>query len=247
MSGSMLVLEARRSLAAASIVLLATGVAGLRTPAQTPAPSVVVPLEGPQGLTLIGTHAQAVSYRGRKAVELTEAPAAGDTLTGLEEVALLDQPAFSDGTIELWVASTLAPGAASDARGFVGLVFRSSADGSHFENFYLRPTNGRADDQLRRNHSAQYASLPDYPWFRLRKETPGKYESYADLVPGQWIHVRVVVTGERASLYVNDAPEPTLVVNDLKLGAARGRIGLWIGPGAIGYFSRMVVTPPGGA
>ena len=35
-----------------------------------------------------------------------------------------------------------------------------------------------------------------------------------------------------------------LVVNDLKLGAgAEGKIGLWIGPGTIGYFSRMVVTP----
>jgi hypothetical protein len=95
---------------------------------------------------------------------------------------------------------------------------------------------------VRRNHSTQYASLPDYPWFRLRKETPGKYESYADLVAGKWTHLRVVVAGERASLYVNDAPQPALVVNDLKLGAARGKIGLWIGPGTIGYFSRMVVT-----
>jgi hypothetical protein len=57
--------------------------------------------------------------------------------------------------------------------------------------------------------------------------------------------MRVVVAGARATLYVNDAPQPTLVVNDLKLGAAHGKIGLWIGPGTIGYFSHMVVSTHG--
>jgi hypothetical protein len=230
-------------LTAGPLVLLAAG--GAHRASDQAAP-VVIPLDGTRGLTLIRTRAQAVSYEGRKAVKLTEGFLTTDTTAGLEEVALLDQPAFRDGTIEMWVAGTVAPGAPDDARGFVGLVFRSAADGSRFENFYLRPTNGRADDQLRRNHSTQYASLPDYPWFRLRKETPGRYESYADIVPGQWTHLRVVVKGERASLYVNDAAQPSLVVNDLKLGTgAEGKIGLWIGPGTIGYFSRMVVTAGG--
>ena len=150
---------ARWTFAAGSLALLAAG-GGL--PLRTPSAPVVIPLDGTRGLTLIGTHARAVSYAGHKAVELTEAPSSADTVVGLEEVALLDQLEFGDGTIELWVAGTLAPGADASARGFIGLVFRSSADGSHFENFYLRPTNGRADDQLRRNHSTQYASLPDY-------------------------------------------------------------------------------------
>jgi hypothetical protein len=234
----------RRTLAAGIVALLTAGAGVSRASAQMS--PITLPLEGTSGLTLVRTHARAATYRGRKAVELTEARSSGDTVAGLEEVALLDRPEFGDGTIELWVAGTLAPGAAADARGFVGLVFRCSADASHFENFYLRPTNGRADDQLRRNHATQYASLPDYPWFRLRKEAPGKYESYADLVPGQWTHLRVVVSGERASLYVNDAAQPSLVVNDLKLGQARGKVGLWFGPGTIGYFSRMVVTAGGG-
>ena|SRR5258708_28541659 len=42
---------------------------------------------------------------------------------------------------------------------------------------------GRADDQLRRNHSTQYISEPEWPWPRLRSEAPGVYESYVDLVP----------------------------------------------------------------
>jgi hypothetical protein len=52
---------------------------------------------------------------------------------------------------------------------------------SGFECFYLRPTNGRADDQVRRNHSVQYISFRGFPWYRL--ESPEKYESYTDLVP----------------------------------------------------------------
>lgn len=203
---------------------------------------VVVPLDGPRGLTLRGTRARAVTYRNRKAVELTEDPTPADTQR-LDEIALLDQPEFSDGTLDLWVAATLAPDAAANDRGFIGVVFRSSADGSRFENIYLRPTNGRADDQLRRNHSVQYASLPDYPWYRLRAESAGKYESYADLIPDEWIHMRIVVRGRRAALFVNDAPQPCLIVNDLKTGTVKGKIGLWIGPGTRGYFSNMVVRP----
>jgi hypothetical protein len=113
--------------------------------------------------------------------------------------------------------------------------------GSHFECFYLRPTNGRANDQLRRNHSTQYISHPDFPWYRLREETPGVYESYTDLVPGAWTPIRIVVSGIQAQLYVNGAEQPCLVVNDLKLGETQGQIALWIGAGTEAYFSTVVV------
>jgi hypothetical protein len=73
----------------------------------------------------------------------------------------------------LEVAGKPGAGAPGDARGFVGVAFRVSNDASKYECFYLRPTNGRADDQLRRNHSAQYISFPDYEWNRLRTEAPG--------------------------------------------------------------------------
>jgi hypothetical protein len=216
------------------------------TPQQSSVDSkrIVVPLDGPAGLTMHGTRARAISYGGRRAVELTEAPVSADTQQ-LDEVALLDRPEFGDGTLELWVAGALAPNAAANDRAFIGVVFRSTSDGSHFENIYLRPTNGRADDQLRRNHSVQYASLPDYPWYRLRAESPGKYESYADLVPDGWIHMRIEVRGSRAALFVNDARQPCLIVTDLKMGTAKGKIGLWIGPGTRGYFSDMIVRPAG--
>jgi hypothetical protein len=134
------------------------------------------------------------------------------------------------------------PGAAQAARGFVGIAFRVASDQSKFECFYLRPTNGRADDQVRRNHSAQYISFPEFPWQKLRKEFPEKYESYVDLVPGEWTKVRIEVKAGKARLFVHGASQPTLIVNDLKLGETNGAVALWIGPGTVAHFANVRVT-----
>ena len=37
------------------------------------------------------------------------------------------------------------------------------------EGIYVRPTNARADDRLRRNRSTQYFSYPGYDFDRLRR------------------------------------------------------------------------------
>lgn len=198
-----------------------------------------VPLETTAGLGLHGVRAEAVTWRGRRAVRLVEDPAAA----AAEPVALIEGSDFGDGTIELDVAGAPAADAPPDSRGFIGIAFRSVADAGGFEGIYLRPTNGRADDQLRRNHSTQYFSAPDYPWHRLRKENPGVYESYTDLEAGAWTRMRIEIEGVKARLYVNDAPQPCLIVNDLKRGASRGLVGLWIGSGTVGHFSRLDLKP----
>ena len=94
---------------------------------------------------------------------------------------------------------------------------------------------------MRRNHSVQYVSSPDYPWYRLRKENPGVYESYADIVAGEWTKVRIEVEGTKARLYVNGAAQPSLIVNDLKLGEGRGQVALWTTVETDGYFSNLTV------
>jgi hypothetical protein len=146
---------------------------------------------------------------------------------------------MQDGAIDVDLAGSPAPGANTAARGFIGIAFRVRPALDQFEVFYLRPTNGRADDQLRRNHSTQYASVPDWPWPRTRQETPGLYESYVDLEPGVWTHLRIVIAGANARFYVNGADQPCLIVNDLKLPPAKGAIALWIGPGTDGYFANL--------
>ena len=85
------------------------------------------------------------------------------------------------------------------ARAIVGIAIRVQSGGSKYECIYLPPTNGRAGDMTRRNHSTRYISDPDWPWERLRKESPGAYE----------------------------AAQPGLIVKDLKLGISpeRSRFG----------------------
>jgi hypothetical protein len=190
-------------------------------------------------LELRKVKADAAEYQGRKAVHLTQAADA----RGEDTLAILAGQEFQDGTIEVDLAGAPAAGAAEAARGFIGVAFRVQPEASKFELFYLRPTNGRAEDQLRRNHSTQYVSFPDWPWHRTRKETPGLYESYADLEPAVWTKVRIVVNGTKARLFVHAAEQPCLIVNDLKLGLAKGAIGLWVGPGTNGYFANLRVTP----
>ena len=102
---------------------------------------------------------------GRVALRVTDtAPAnVGDG----ERLLILSKTEFQDGVIEIELAGEPGANAGEGARGFVGVAFRVSADAAKYECFYLRPTNGRADDQVRRNHSTQYISFPDFPWQRL--------------------------------------------------------------------------------
>jgi hypothetical protein len=185
--------------------------------------------------------AEAVEYRGKAAVRLVEAlGVTGDA----ETLAVVPGARLRDGTVEIEIAG--APRAGTEgagARGFVGLAFRLQKDPLRYECFYLRPTNARAEDQLRRNHTSQYISHPDHPWHRLRKESPGVYESYVDLVPGEWARVKIVVSGTEARLYVHAAEQPSLIVKDLKLGAAEGAVALWIGPGTEAHFAGLRIDP----
>jgi len=129
------------------------------------------------------------------------------------------------------------------ARGFIGIAFRvRHTEPISYEGFYLRPANGRAEDQLRRNHSAQYIAHPDFGWNKLRSENPGVYESYVDLVPGEWTKVKILVSGQEGRLYVNDAEQPCLIVKDLKHGVTEGPIALWLDGGTDAHFRNLVVT-----
>lgn len=188
---------------------------------------------------LRNVRAEPVTYIGREAIRITDtgAPDLGDA--GL--LAVLRGSSFQDGVIEVDLTGDTVPDAPSPLRGFVGVAFRVSGKRSGFECIYLRPKNGRSDDQLQRNHSVQYISVPDFPWQRLRSESPGKYEPYVDLIPGQWTHVKIVVAGKTARLYVNRAEQPVLLVNDLKLLPSTGSIALWVGPGTIAHFANMMV------
>lgn len=196
--------------------------------------------------TLSGVSLDTAEYLGKSALKMQmpssefQDPAI-EKLTDRKFMAWLPLD-FHNGVIEVDIASTLAKEAPAYARGFLGVSFRIDSQ-QRFENIYLRPTNSQADDQVRRNHSIQYFAYPDYTFERLRAESPEKYETYADIAPDQWIHMKIVVSGSNARLFLNHQTKPALIVKDLKLGAeTRGGVGIWIESGTVAYFRRLTVA-----
>jgi hypothetical protein len=244
-----------RTVAILACVLVAGGVQvfaakSLPDDRQTKTQDSTLSLDSMDGLELQGINdpgaepvkiqANIATYRGRRALRIVNFEGVG-TQTGEQVLAIVEASDFKDGTIEAEVAGVPRPGAKPSTRGFVGIAFRVQDHGSRYEAFYLRMTNGRADDQLQRNHSVQYVSHPDFPWQRLREENPGVYESYVDLETGAWTRIKIVVSGAKAQLYVDGTARPCLIVNDLKLGETHGQVALWTGSDTEAYFSNLTV------
>lgn len=137
--------------------------------------------------------------------------------------AVLKDISFSDGTIEFDVNTV--------GRGAPGIAFRQQDEG-HFELLYLRPD-------------------PNCPAFRAciqyAPETHGvllwdlypQYENRAPLRENGWNHIKMIVSGRRMNVFVNDAPSPTLAVGRLEGDAMTGGLRLQ-GPGT---FANVVITP----
>src|SRR5207249_1314649 len=139
-------------------------------------------------------------------------------------------------TIEPDLAA-LAEGNDVQQQSFVGVAFHG-VDGTTYDAIYFRPFNFRAVDPARRIHAVQYISHPTYTWQKLRTEQLGKFEQAVNPVPdpNAWFHVRVVVASPRVSVFVGDAKEPSLVVDQLS-DRKKGLIGLWVGNNSGGDFA----------
>lgn len=228
------------SLRASRLLLFGATLSILAIGAQQGVHAQRISLDSPEKLKLLNVKAETVTFKGQKALRVLDAAAEGAGDEG--RLVVLPKTDFQDGVIEVDLAGEPGPGAPEGARGFVGIAFRVAADASRFECIYLRPTNGRAEDQVRRNHSVQYISIPGFPWPLLRKDFPEKYETYVDLLPGEWTKVKIEVRGEKARLYVNGVAQPTMLVNDLKQGQTKGLIALWIGTGTLAHFSNVRIS-----
>jgi len=183
-----------------------------------------------------------VNLKGEKIVRVIK----DSTMKDVDEPTFvkINNTKFKNGSIEVEVLSRLLPTAAPTDRGFIGLAFRIDDMNSRFESIYIRPANGRAEEQVRRNHSIQYFSFPDYKYERLRKENPEKYESYTDMGLNEWIKMKIEIQGSQAKLYLNKNKYPSLIVNDLKHGSdATGAVGLFVDVGTDGYFRNLKINP----
>ena len=137
--------------------------------------------------------------------------------------AVLKGITFGDGTIEFDVNTI--------GRGAPGIAFRQQDEGN-FELLYLRP------DPACPAFGACIQYAPQTHGVLLWDLFP-QYQTRAPLRENGWNHIRMVVSGRRMNVYVNDSPSPTLQVGRLEGDAIRGGLRLQ-GPGT---FANLSVTP----
>src|SRR5262245_33939596 len=150
--------------------------------------------------TLVGHGATSMQYLGRPSLFIDNG------------VSLLRDSSFGDGTIEFDVALH---GHAS----FAGVAFRALSE-DDYEVIYLRPHLSRRPDAL------QYTPIYNGGEAWQLYSGPG-YTAEAELPLNRWLHVKLVVSGYNARLFVDGAAAPPLTVTSLKRPWARGTIGLW--------------------
>jgi hypothetical protein len=107
----------------------------------------------------------------------------------------------------------------SAPRGFFGFAFRLVDDGANGEWVYLRQHKSGQPDAM------QYTPVLNTGLNWQLFSGPG-FTGAVDIQRDAWFHLRLVVTGAQAKLYVADMERPALVMDDLKSGVQRGRLGL---------------------
>ena len=137
--------------------------------------------------------------------------------------AVLKDFTFSNGTIEFDVNTI--------GRGMPGIAFRRQ-DEKNFELLYLRPDPNCPAFGACVQYTPQTHGVMLWDFFP-------QYQTRAPLRENGWNHIKMVVSGRRMNVFVNDAPSPTLQVDRLEGDALKGGLHL-LGPAT---FANLTITP----
>jgi hypothetical protein len=137
--------------------------------------------------------------------------------------AVLKGITFGGGTIEFDVDTI--------GRGAPGIAFRQQDD-DNFELLYLRPDPNCPAFRACMQYAPQTHGVLLWDLFP-------QYQTRAPLRENGWNHIKMVVSGRRMNVFVNDAAVPTLEVGRLEGDAIEGSLRLQ-GPAT---FANMVITP----
>lgn len=142
-------------------------------------------------------------------------------------ITLLKDSSFGDGTIEVDIAMHGHPS-------FAGIVFRAASN-DDYELVYLRPHLSRQPDSLQ--YTPVFHGSAAWQLYNGNGNT-----ATAELPADRWVHLKLVVSGYEARLFVDGAATPQLTVTDLQRAWAHGQVGLW---GRFGgaSFSNFTFTP----
>lgn len=147
---------------------------------------------------------------------------------------------FQNGIIEVEVLSRLLEDAPDFARGFIGIAFHINNDDSKFESFYIRPTNGRIKDPIRKNRACQYFAYPNYTFDYFREHEIKDYEAPADIGLDEWIRLKVIINDIKGEFYVNG--KLVLTVDSLINDSMLGDVGIFVDTGTEGFFKNLKIT-----
>ena len=137
--------------------------------------------------------------------------------------AVLKNVTFSDGTIEFDINTI--------GRGMPGIAFRQQ-DEKNFELLYLRPDPSCPAFRACIQYAPQTHGVTLWDFFP-------QYQNRAPLRENGWNHIKMVISGRRMNVFVNDVISPTLEVGRLEGDAMKGGLQLQ-GPGT---FANLVITP----
>jgi hypothetical protein len=146
--------------------------------------------------------AKAVVYHGRQCLQLDGG------------AALLKDFELTDGVVDVDVATPA-------MRGFFGIQFRLDDEGANGEFVYLRQHKSGLLDAM------QYTPVLNTGLNWQLYSGPG-FTGKVDIPRDVWFHLRLVVAGAQARLYVKDMNQPALVMSDLKSGLRKGRLALYV-------------------
>ena len=199
---------------------------GLALALPSSASPVSVPLEPDRWVVDVGNfkldptdrdlhNGEIVEFRGRRCMRVSK---------GLFRARDVD---FRDGTIEADIAFA--------ANGvFFGIAFRvESAD--QYEVIFFRPGASGTTQAIQYTPGLLGANV----W---QIYTGPGYTAEARIPREKWIHVRIVVRGPEARLFLDGAAEPAIVVPELRLRNGHGSIGFW-GHMGDAYFTNLRYTP----
>jgi hypothetical protein len=165
--------------------------------------------------------AKAAEYQGRKCLFLDGG------------AAVLNDVEMRDGVIDVDVATPA-------RRGFFGIQFRITSDGTSAEEVYLRQHKSGLPDAM------QYTPVLSTGRNWQLYNGPG-FTGVVDIPKDVWFHLRLEVAGARAKLYVKDMETPALVMNDLKSGVQKGQVALFALTGATYLSNFEIRTTPDAA
>jgi len=142
----------------------------------------------------------------------------------LKGTAILKDVVFENGVIEVDIA-------VSGSRSYPGIIFRRQSPAA-LERFYVRPHRsiGMYSDTLQ--YTPVFNGVAGWQLYHGEGFTGD-----AVIEPDRWIHLRLEVLGDRARVFIDDAPGPALVIHELQHGAGKGAIGLMGPPDGTAFFS----------